>query len=87
LSWTTVALFFLRRDRIPAAAKPLLRLVVAIFLVGLLLATATNEKIVYPFFAMHALWHLVGAFGFVVLGAFNDVRFAQAPEQALREAA
>ena len=43
------------REEIPAAAKPLLSLVVAIFLCALLLATAGNEQIVYPFFAMHAL--------------------------------
>jgi len=78
MSWVTVVLFYRRRDRIPSRAKPLLRLAVAIFFVGMLLATASNERIVYPFFAMHALWHLVGAFGFVVLWAFNDVRFAGA---------
>jgi hypothetical protein len=78
LSWVTVVLFYRRRDRIPPRAKPLLRLTVAIFFGGMLLATASNERIVYPFFAMHALWHLVGAFGFVVLWAFNDVRFAGA---------
>lgn len=77
LSWVTVALFWKRRDRIPARAKPLLQLVVALFLAGMLLATASNDRIVYPFFALHALWHLVGAFGFVVLWAFNDVRFAE----------
>jgi hypothetical protein len=77
LSLVTFALFHRRRDRIPPAAKPLLWLTVAIFLIGMLLATATNERIVYPFFALHALWHLVGAFGFVVFWAFNDVRFAR----------
>jgi hypothetical protein len=76
-AWTTVALFHRRRDRIPAEAKPLLRLVVAIFFSGMLLATASNDAILYPFFALHALWHLVGAFGFVTLWAFNDVRFAK----------
>jgi len=63
-------------QQIPPRARPLLRLVVAIFAVGLLLASASNDKILYPFFALHALWHLVGAFGFAVLWAFNDVRFA-----------
>jgi hypothetical protein len=77
LAWVTVALFARQRRRIPAPAVPLLRLVVAIFLVGMLLATAANETILYPFFPLHALWHLVGAFGFVVLWAFNDVRFAR----------
>ncbi len=76
-SWLVVALFWARRAQIPARAKPLLGLVVAIFFVGMLLATASNEQIVYPFFAMHALWHVVGAFGFVALCAFDHVRFAE----------
>jgi hypothetical protein len=76
-SFAVVGLFFARRERIPARAKPLLALVVAIFFAGFLLATASNERVVYPFFAMHALWHVVGAFGFVALWAFNHVRFGE----------
>jgi hypothetical protein len=75
LCFVVVALFWARRERIPPRAKPLLGLVVAIFFAGLLLASAGNERIVRPFFAMHALWHVVGAFGFVVLWAMNHVRF------------
>jgi hypothetical protein len=74
-AWVVTGLFYARRTRIPAPAKPLLGLVVAIFFSGMLLATASNEQIVYPFFSIHALWHLVGAFGFIALWAFNDVRF------------
>jgi hypothetical protein len=77
-SWLVVALFWARRTRIPARAKPLLGLVVAIFFAGMLLATGSNEQVVYPFFAVHALWHVVGAFGFVAFWAFNHVRFAEA---------
>jgi hypothetical protein len=77
LSWTVLALFWARRERIPQRARPLLGLVAAIFFAGMLLATASNERIVPPFFAMHALWHLVGAFGFVALWAMNHVRFAE----------
>jgi hypothetical protein len=72
------ALFWARRERIPARAKPLLALVTALFFAGFLLATAGNDQIVAPFFAMHALWHLVGAFGFVALWAFNHVRLMEA---------
>jgi len=82
LSFTVVGLFVARRERIPERAVPLLKLVVALFLVGLGLATATNERVLFPFFALHALWHLVGAFGFVALWAFNHVRFAEAPAGA-----
>ena len=73
LSFTVVGLFVARRRDIPARARPLLGAVCAIFLTGMLLATASNDRIVPPFFAMHALWHLVGAFGFVFLWAFNHV--------------
>jgi hypothetical protein len=83
LSFTVVGLFHARRERIPAQAQPLLWLVVAIFLLGLGLATASNDRIVPPFFPMHALWHLVGAFGFVFLWAFNHVRFAAPPPGAM----
>jgi len=37
----------------------------------MLLATARNEQIVPPFFAVHALWHVVASCGFVFLWAFN----------------
>jgi hypothetical protein len=77
LCWVVVGLFWCRRERIPTRAKPLLGLVIGIFFLGMLLATASNERVVYPFFAMHALWHVVGAFGFVALWAFNHVRFSE----------
>jgi len=77
LSWVVVGLFAARRHRIPARAKPLLLWVVGLFFVGMILATASNDQVVYPFFALHALWHLVGAFGFVTFWAFNHVRFGE----------
>lgn len=77
-SWLVFALFYARRLRIPPAARPLLLLVAGLFFVGMLLATASNDRIVPPFFSVHALWHLVGASAFVALWVFNHVRFAQA---------
>jgi len=75
MSWLAVALFAARRTAIPERARPLLGLVTILFLLGMLLATARNDVVVYPFLALHALWHLVGAFAFVGLWAFNEVRF------------
>jgi len=71
-----VALFYIRRSRIPARARPLLTLVTAIFLVGMLLATASNRRVDLQIMAWHALWHVAGAFGFIALWAFNHVRFS-----------
>ncbi len=77
-SIANTALFYAKRQSIPARAMPLLLLVTTLLLVGLGLATASNEAILFPFLSLHALWHLVGAFGFVTLWAFNDVRFTRA---------
>lgn len=74
-SWLVLGLFIAKWRDIPSRARPLLVLVYAIFFFGMLLATASNEKIVYPFVPLHALWHLVGAYGFIVLWAFNHARF------------
>jgi len=75
LSVTATLLFYARRAAIPAEARPVLGLITAIFLAGLGLATAGNEKILFPFLSLHALWHVLGAFGFIALWAFNEVRF------------
>jgi hypothetical protein len=40
---------------------------VVLFSFGLLRATALNDEVVVPFVAVHALWHLVGAFAFIGL--------------------
>ncbi len=74
-SFLVVGLLVSRRREIAARAKPLLYLVTLTFAVGLLLATAGNQEVADPFFSYHALWHVVGAFGFVLFWAFNHVRF------------
>lgn len=74
-SWLVLGLFIGKWRAIPATSRPLLVLTYSIFFFGMLLATASNSKIVYPFIPMHALWHIVGAYGFIVLWAFNHVRF------------
>lgn len=77
-SLAATILFYIKRSAIPPKAMPLLMLITGIFLAGLLLATAKNDNIVFPFLSLHALWHVIGAFGFIVLWAFNDVRFRSA---------
>jgi hypothetical protein len=76
-SFLVVGLLFARRREIAARAKPLLYLVTATFTVGLFLATAGNQEVAEPFWSWHALWHVVGAFGFVLFWAFNHVRFEE----------
>jgi len=73
-----VALIYARRGLIPEAARPLLHVVTVTFLIGLGLATASGDTVHWRWVSYHALWHVVGAFGFVVLWAFNHVRFGAA---------
>ncbi len=78
-SVAVVVLIAVRRHRIPEVAVPLLRLVVLCFTVGLLLATAAGDTVHGRVGSYHALWHVVGSFGFLFLWAFNHVRLQHAP--------
>jgi len=79
-SWLNVGLFAAKGKQISRAALPLLLVTLLIFCLGMLLATASNDKIVWPFIPVHALWHLVGACGFLTLWGFNHVRFVHEQE-------
>lgn len=70
-----VGLLYARYRRVPPRARPVLHLLTGIFIVGALLATATNHRVDFEIVAWHATWHIVGAFGFMVLWAFNHMRF------------
>jgi hypothetical protein len=70
-----VGLLYARRARIPLKARPLLYLLTGLFVIGALLATATNQRVDLQILAWHATWHIVGAFGFIALWAFNHMRF------------
>jgi hypothetical protein len=70
-----VGLMYARQRRIPAPARRLWYLVTALFLTGALLATASNQQVDGRIVAYHALWHILGGFGFIVLWVFNYVRF------------
>src|SRR5690606_34387703 len=69
-----VALFYAARREIAPEAMPLLHCVTGIFLAGLGLATADGSVVIGRVGSMHALWHVVGGFGFIFLWAFVHVR-------------
>lgn len=68
-------LFVRYRAEIPARAGVLLRACAAAFAVGAALSTAGNDVVVARLYPLHALWHLVSAFGFLLLWAANHHRF------------
>ena len=74
-SWLNVGLFAANWKHISGPARPLLLWTFAMFFCGMLLASASNDKIAYPFVPLHALWHLVSAYAFIILWAFNHQRF------------
>jgi hypothetical protein len=47
------------------------------FLVGTWLASHRIHQVGATVLAYHAVWHLVAAFGFVIVWAFNHVRFTK----------
>jgi hypothetical protein len=70
-----VGLLYARLSRIPPKARPLLYLVTVLFVIGALLATTNNQHVDFQILAWLATWHIVGAFGFISLWAFNHMRF------------
>ncbi|HOK08338.1 MAG TPA: hypothetical protein PLT82_00690 [Candidatus Hydrogenedens sp.] len=56
--------------------KYVLKILVVIFLLGLILATGSDDFIKPTFIGWHSLWHITGAFGFIVFWYFNHLRFS-----------
>jgi hypothetical protein len=50
-------------------------LLTGFFFVGAILASSSNQHIDFRIVSYHALWHVVGAFGFIILWAFNVERY------------
>lgn len=75
-SFLVTGLFVAKRKQIPREAMGLLVAVIIAFVCGMLLATASNDMIIWPYLSLHAIWHVVASFGFVTLWAFNHARFA-----------
>jgi len=71
-----LGLFIAGYKHIPREARGLFHLVVFMFSAGLVLSTARQSLITNRVFAWHAVWHLVGASGFITLWFFNHVRFS-----------
>lgn len=58
-------------------ARPLIIVVALSFLVGAYLASFNGHQVGFKIIAYHALWHVVGAFGFMSLWMMNHIRFSE----------
>ena len=74
-AWVAAILFVKNVRRIPHHARALMWLTLIMFFMGMLLATASKHQVSGYILAWHATWHVIGAFGFISLWAFNDLRF------------
>jgi hypothetical protein len=79
-SLAATVLLYLRLSQISPRARPLLHAQTLTFLIGAFFAANGNHIVSWQVVSWHALWHLIGAFGFVLIWGFNHVRFAQAAE-------
>jgi hypothetical protein len=76
-AFVVLGLFIKSYRLFPKQSRPMFFLIVLMFLVGLVLATGSNSLVTQRVVAWHATWHLVGAFGFITMWFFNDIRFNQ----------
>ncbi len=72
-----VGLLVINYDHIVTKARPLLIIVALTFVCGVYLASADGHNVSMQIIAEHALWHIVGAFGFMTLWAMNHIRFSE----------
>ena len=65
--------------KMPPRSRPFLVLTFVTLFIGMILAGAANDKVIWGFFAWHATWHIVSAFALMTLWAFNNERFRDHP--------
>ena len=74
-AWIVAILFVLGRKQIPKSARRVLWCVIGTFFAGMCMATAANHVITLYIFPWHAIWHITGMSGFLLLWLFNHIRF------------
>lgn len=74
-----VILLYGRRREVQPEARPILSIVTLLFFAGLLLSIAWNSWGDFGILAFRATCLIVGAFGFIALWAFNEMRFSFVP--------
>ncbi|HRZ17455.1 MAG TPA: hypothetical protein P5141_07815, partial [Candidatus Hydrogenedentes bacterium] len=77
--WVAVILLVANIRHIPAHARPALWMMVATFFTGMLMATASNSEIALRIVPWHAVWHVTGMAGFLLMWLMNHTRFIESP--------
>ena len=71
---------YLNHRHYPKDTRGYLYFSTALFLIGAGVASAGNHEILLEVIPMHALWHCIAGFGFILIWVFNEVRFKQDTE-------
>ncbi len=61
--------------RLTFRERIVLLVILVTFLLGLFLATGSDEYIFPKYMGWHSMWHLTGSFGFILFWYFNHLRF------------
>lgn len=77
--WVAVILLVVNIRHIPAHARPALWMMVGTFFTGMLMATASNSEIALRIVPWHAIWHVTGMAGFLLMWLMNHTRFVGLP--------
>jgi hypothetical protein len=77
--WVAVILLVANIRHIPAHARPALWMMVGTFFTGMLMATASNSEIALRIVPWHAVWHVTGMAGFLLMWLMNHTRFVESP--------
>lgn len=77
--WVAVILLVANIRHIPSHARPALWMMVGTFFTGMLMATASNSEISLRIVPWHAVWHVTGMVGFLLMWLMNHARFVESP--------
>jgi hypothetical protein len=66
---------YINHKHYPKDSRGSLYFSTVLFLIGAGVASAGNHEVLLEVIPMHALWHCIAGFGFIVIWHFNEVRF------------
>ncbi len=67
---------YINHKHYPKDSRGALYFSTVLFLIGAGVASAGNHEILLEVIPMHALWHCIAGFGFMIIWHFNEVRFS-----------
>jgi hypothetical protein len=73
-SFISLVLLLLGLGKIPPVARPMLCPAVCMLVASFFIATTAHVHVNTSLLLFHAMWHIIGSFGFLSFWVFNDIR-------------